>query len=199
MPRETSGASDSTTVFNSVLETQASHRTPRILSSWHSFQETTLWSERLQLDSTTHSHSTQTAMSMCGEPTSCSIKIIPSRTPSGQSSTIRLTRLAKYTSRRSQDKLSNNFHERRNNVLGIESVRAVRASRDLSAIVSSKGELLLWGSNEHGQLGCGQLSSNHEKINYILIPISNPYFKRHKLKVVDVRLGSYHSLAITQD
>ena len=63
-----------------------------------------------------------------------------------------------------------------------------------SAAISEDGSLYMFGSGNWGVLGQGnETNVSHEE------PVVVSKFQRLGLKVVDVALGEYHSMALTDD
>eukprot|EP00831_Metopus_contortus_P085511 TRINITY_DN995_c0_g1_i6.p1 TRINITY_DN995_c0_g1~~TRINITY_DN995_c0_g1_i6.p1 ORF type:complete len:171 (-),score=44.80 TRINITY_DN995_c0_g1_i6:34-501(-) len=66
-----------------------------------------------------------------------------------------------------------------------------------TAILTTNNELYLFGRGRDGQLGKGDMlesvASSH------LVPTKVEYFGKEKMKVVDVALGTNHTLSITEE
>jgi alpha-tubulin suppressor-like RCC1 family protein len=63
-----------------------------------------------------------------------------------------------------------------------------------SAALSNDGRLYLFGSGNYGVLGQG--TEKDAKFNR---PVAVDYFEKRGKKVVDVAVGEYHTVALTED
>ena len=73
-------------------------------------------------------------------------------------------------------------------------VQTLRIGMKHSAVISREGELYMFGSGNWGVLGQGNENNVHHNS-----PVLVSKFQKLGLKVVDVALGEYHSMALTDD
>jgi alpha-tubulin suppressor-like RCC1 family protein len=72
--------------------------------------------------------------------------------------------------------------------------KTLRIGMRHSAVITEGGELYMFGSGNWGVLGQGN-ENDHNYLN----PVKVAGFEKRGLKVVDVALGEYHSIALTDD
>jgi alpha-tubulin suppressor-like RCC1 family protein len=86
-----------------------------------------------------------------------------------------------------------------NQCLGAEEkVKKIAAGHSFSVILTNQGNLLVWGRNDHGQLGLGEESQGdmHSAERY---PRRIPFFETQRTVIKDVVCGDNHVVALADN
>jgi uncharacterized repeat protein (TIGR02543 family) len=75
-----------------------------------------------------------------------------------------------------------------------EEIQKVEAGHNFSSLLSNEGRLFMWGNNQAGQLGIGNLNDLYSSLP---IEITDKFLLNDNEHIIDISLGMDHSIAVT--